>query len=147
MTIKTELENDLKQAMRSGNELRKRVIRMALAAVKQVEIDKGISLDEAGLMAIMQKEIKTRQESTADAEKAMRSDLIAEAQAEIGVLEGYLPKPFSAQELEALARQAIQETGATSLREMGQVMKVLVPRLLGRATGDQASQAVRKLLA
>ncbi len=147
MTIKTELQDDLKQAMKSGDDRRKRVIRMALAAVKQVEIDKGISLDESGLMAIMQKEIKSRQESIADAEKARRSDLITEAQAEIGILEGYLPQPFSAQELEQLARQAIQETSATSLREMGMVMKVLVPRLQGRATGDQASQAVRKLLA
>ena len=147
MASKIELENDLKLAMKSGDGLRKSVIRMALSAVKLAEIDKGASLDEAGVISILQKEVKSRRESIADAEKASRSDLIAEAQAEIGVLEGYLPKAFTFQELEEMARQAIQETGATSLREMGLVMKVLVPRLQGKATGDQASQMVRKLLA
>ena len=147
MASKIELENDLKLAMKSGDGLRKSVIRMALSAVKLAEIDKGASLDEAGVISILQKEVKSRRESIADAEKASRSDLIAEAQAEIGVLEGYLPKAFTIQELEEMARQAIQETGATSLREMGLVMKVLVPRLQGKATGDQASQMVRKLLA
>ena len=147
MASKIELENDLKLAMKSGDGLRKSVIRMALSAVKLAEIDKGASLDEAGVISILQKEIKSRRESIADAEKASRSDLVAEAQAEIGVLEGYLPKAFTMQELEEMTRQAIQETGATSLREMGLVMKVLVPRLQGKATGDQASQMVRKLLA
>ena len=147
MASKIELENDLKLAMKSGDGLRKSVIRMALSAVKLAEIDKGASLDEAGVISILQKEVKSRRESIADAEKASRSDLIAEAQAEIGVLEGYLPKAFTFQEREEMARQAIQETGATSLREIGLVMKVLVPRLQGKATGDQASQMVRKLLA
>jgi uncharacterized protein YqeY len=91
--------------------------------------------------------IKSRQESIADAERAGRPDLIEESQAEITILESYLPVQFSEQELEALARQAIDQAGATSPREMGQVMKILMPLLQGRATGNDASQVVRRLLA
>ena len=103
-------------------------------------------LYEAAYLAIVQKEVKSRRESIADAERAHRPDLIAAAEAEILILEEFLPKGFAPEELEALARQAVAEAGATSIREMGQVMKLLKPRLQGRATGDQASQAVRKLL-
>jgi uncharacterized protein YqeY len=146
MTTKQQLENSLKEAMRSGDDVRKRTIRMVLSAVKMVEIDKGTALDEIGIAAILQKEIKSRRESIADAQRAGRSDLATAAEAEISVLESYLPKGLSPEELESLTRQVITEVGATSLREMGQVMKVLLPRLQGRATGDQASQVVRKLL-
>jgi uncharacterized protein YqeY len=132
--------------MREHNEQRKRVVRLALANIKQIEIDKGAALDEAGVVAILQKEVKTRHEVIADAERAKRADLVEEAEAEIRVLEDFLPKQMTAAELEELARQAIAETGASSQREMGQVMKALMPRVQGRATGDQVSQAVRKLL-
>jgi uncharacterized protein YqeY len=146
MNTKEELDSALKQAMRSGDEPRKRTIRMVLANIKMAEIDKGAALDEAGVLSILQKEMKTQQESIADAERAGRPDLVASAQEEIAILESFLPKPFSQDELEALARQAIAEVQASSVREMGPVMKVLMPRLQGRATGEQASQAVRQLL-
>lgn len=146
MDTKTQLETALKDAIRSNDELRKRTLRMALSNIRLTEIDKGVKLDESGLLAILQKEVKTRHEVIADAEKAARPDLIVEAQAEIAILEEYLPKALTEPELEILARQVIAEVGATSPREMGQVMKTLMPRLQGRATGDQASQVVRKLL-
>jgi uncharacterized protein YqeY len=146
MATKQQLEDALKEAMRTGDDLNKRTLRMALASIRLAEKDKGAALDEAGVIAILQKEVKSRQESIADAERAGRPDLAADSQAEIGVLEGFLPKPPAQEELEALARQAIAEVGATSPREMGQVMKALMPRLQGRATGEQASQVVRSLL-
>ena len=146
MTSKTDLENDLKDAMRAHDEVRKSTLRMALAAIKLAEVEKRASMDEAAIMGILHKEIKSRQEAIADAQKAGRQDLEAAAQLEIGILEKYLPRPLSPDELEALARQAIGEVGASSAREMGQVMKVLMPRLAGRASGNQASQIVRKLL-
>jgi uncharacterized protein YqeY len=146
MNTKDQLSAALKDAMRANDELRKRTIRQTLAAIKQVEIDKRLTLDEAGVLAVIQKEVKSRHEAIADAERAHRPDLVAAAQDEIGVLETFLPKAMAPEELEALARQTIAEVGATSPREMGQVMKALLPRLQGRATGDQASQAVRKLL-
>jgi hypothetical protein len=146
MTVKSQLENSLKDAMRSGDDLRKRVLRMAMAAIKQVEIDKRITLDDPATLAILQKELKSRHETIADAERANRPDIIAAARDEITVLEDYLPKALSPQELEDLAHQAIQEAGATSPAHMGAVMKLLMPRIQGRAPGDAASQVVRKLL-
>jgi len=146
MSLKSTLENDMKEALRAKDELRKSTIRQALSSIRLTEIDKVSPLDEAGVMAVMQKEIKSRHELIADAEKANRPDLIETAKKEIAILEGYLPKALSAEALEDLARQAIAEAGATSPAQLGQVMKVLMPKLQGKATGDQASQAVRKLL-
>lgn len=150
MSTRERLESDLKAALKSGDELRKRTIRMALAAIRMAEIEKDASrtksLDEAQVLVILQKEIKSRHESIADAQRAGRPDLEAAAMDEIEVLEVYLPKQLNQDELDKLARQAIAEVGATSIKEMGQVMKVLMPRLQGRASGDQASQTVKRLL-
>jgi uncharacterized protein len=146
MSTKAQLESALKDAMRAQDDLRKRTLRMAISAIRFAEIEKGGELEESAVLAILQKEVKSRHESIADAQRANRPDLEAACREEIAVLEGYLPKPFSPEDLENLARQVIAEVGATSPREMGQVMKILMPRLQGKATGDQASQVVRKLL-
>jgi uncharacterized protein YqeY len=111
MSLKTELENSLKQALRSGDEVRKRVIRMALAAIKLSEVEKGKSLDDAMVISVLQKELKAREETIAEAEKAGRTDLITENQAEIAVLREFLPQPLSQAELEAVAQQAIERLG------------------------------------
>jgi uncharacterized protein YqeY len=146
MDLKSTLQSDLKDAMRHSEETRKSTLRMALTAIKLAEVDKGTSLDDAGTLAIIQKEIKSRREAIADAERANRPELINQAEQEIKVLQAYLPTALSMEELEAMAKAAVSEVGATSIREMGQVMKILMPKLQGRATGDQASAAVRKLL-
>jgi len=146
MTTKNELETSLKDAMRANDDVRKRTLRMALSAIKQVEIDKGLVLDETGIAAILQKEIKSRRESIVDAQRANRPDIIGAAEAEIAIIEGYLPKALSPEELEKLAKLVITELGATSPKDVGQVMKALLPRLQGRAPGDQVSAVVRKLL-
>lgn len=148
MSLKEQLEGALKDAMRANDDLRKRTVRMVLSAIRLAEVEKSRDavLDEAAVMAIVQKEIKARQEAIADAQRAGRDDLIEVAKDEIGVLESFLPKQLAADELQNLVRQAIAEVGATSVREMGQVMKVLMPRIAGRAAGDQVSQAVRQLL-
>ena len=146
MSIKVQLQDDLKDAMRSKDEIRKRTTRMALTSIKLAEVDKG-ELDEASELAIIQKEIKQRQETIEDARRSGHTELMEENQAEIEILMEYLPKQLTNDELEVMARQAIDEVGATDMSGMGQVMKVLVPRLAGRATGQQASQAVRNLLA
>jgi uncharacterized protein YqeY len=132
--------------MSAGDSVKKTTIRMAISAIRLAEIDKGQPLDENAILAILQKEVKTRQESIEDARKAKRPDLEEAAQEEIKVLEAFLPQQLSPAELEDLARQVIEEVGATSPRDMGQVMKVLIPRLQGRAAGGEASQVVRKLL-
>jgi uncharacterized protein YqeY len=146
MDTKLRLESDLKEAMRAGDSLRKNTLRLALSSIRLAQIDRGSQLDENAAIAILHKEIKSRQESIEDAQRAGRPELEEAARAEIRVLQVYLPQALSPEELEAQAKQVIAEVGATSQREMGQVMKVLLPRLAGRATGDQVSQVVRKLL-
>ena len=146
MDTKAKLENDLKDAMRSGDDTRKRTIRMVLAAIKQTEIDKQIVLDETGVIGILQKEVKTRRESLEEAQKAGRNDLTEALEAEIRVLNGYLPQAMDSAELAALAEAVITEVGASSPTDMGKVMKALLPRVAGRAANDQVSQVVRGLL-
>jgi uncharacterized protein YqeY len=146
MDIKATLQSDLKDAMRHGEETRKSTLRMALSAIKLAEVEKGAHMDEAAYLAVIQKEIKARREAIADAERAHRPELITQAEEEIKVLQGYLPTALSQDELEQLVKAAIVEIGASSIREMGQVMKTLMPRIQGRATGEQVSQVVRKLL-
>lgn len=149
MTTKNDIENALKEALRARDEPRKRTLRMALAAIKLAEVEKskGTTVDETAIAAMIQKEIKSRRESIADAQRAGRADLISAAEAEIAILEEYLPKAMSPDELETLAKQVIAEVGAATPKEMGPVMKLLVPRVQGRAAGDQVSQVVRRLLA
>ncbi len=146
MDTKIKLESALKDAMRAGDEVKKRTVRMALAAIKQAEIDRRVSLDEAAVLAILQKEIKTRREALEEARQANRPDLAAEAEAEIAVVNAFLPQALSADELKALAETAIAEARAASPADMGKVMKLLMPRIQGRAPGDQVSQIVRQLL-
>jgi uncharacterized protein YqeY len=146
MNLEATLQSDLKDAMRNGEETRKSTIRMALTAIKLAEVSKIGQLDEAESLAIIQKEIKSRKETIADAEKANRPDLIPPAEEEIKILLTYLPAALSEEELELMAKAAIEEAGATSIKDMRQVMAILLPRLQARATGDQASAAVRKLL-
>ncbi|HTX92125.1 MAG TPA: GatB/YqeY domain-containing protein [Anaerolineales bacterium] len=146
METKEKLETALKTAMKSGDDVSKRSIRMVLAAVRQVEIDKQIKLDEPAVLAIIQKEIKTRKESVEEARGVGRADIVAATEAEITVLQTYLPEAMSADELNTLVKAAIAEAGASSPTDMGKVMKLLMPRVAGRAPGDQVSAAVRQLL-
>jgi uncharacterized protein YqeY len=146
MHMKLKLESDVKDAMRRGDSLRKNTLRLALSSIRLAEIDRGSQINENAVIAILHKEVKSRQESIEDAQRAGRPELEQAAREEINVLQVYLPQALSPEELEVQAKQVIAEVGAASLREMGQVMKVLLPRLAGRATGDQVSQVMRKLL-
>lgn len=146
MDIKTQLNESVKDAMKSGDDVRKRTVRMVLAAVKQVEVDKRIELDDLAVIGIIQKEIKNRREALEEAKKAERADLQADNEAEIKVLEAFLPKAMPAEELRALVQSAIAETGAASPADMGKVMKVVMAKVAGRAPGDMVSQAVRDQL-
>jgi uncharacterized protein len=146
MTIKTQLNDSMKDAMKSGDEVRKRTVRMALAAVKQAEVDKRVELDDMAIMGLLQKEIKNRREALEEAKKANRPDLIEANEAEIKVLEAFLPKAMPAEELRALVKAAIAETGASSPTDMGKVMKSVMAKVAGRAPNDMVSATVRELL-
>jgi len=146
MALKADLEQALRDAMRSGDTVRKNTMRMTLSAVKEAEVQKKAELDDSAILALLQKEIKARQEALAEAEKAKRADLAENAKAEIKVLEGYLPQALSAQELEEIVHAAITEVGATTPADMGKVMKAVLPKVQGRADGGQVSQLVRAKL-
>lgn len=146
MSTKDLLTEALKQAMRDRDERRKRTIRLALAAIKNAEIDAQSDLDEAAILTILQKEVKSRRETIEGAEKARREDLIAEALEEIEIVESFLPKPLTEEELKKLVQDAIHQSGATSPREMGKVMQIIMPQVAGRADGKQVSQIVQQLL-
>lgn len=146
MDLKTNLENDLKDAMRSSHEVKRRTLRMVLSAIKLAEIEKSGKLEEAALLSILQKEIKSRKEAIAEAERAHRSDLIQENLAEIHILEAYLPKQMEESELRTIVQATIQELGATSPADMGKVIKAVLPKIQGRAPNDKVSLMVRQLL-
>jgi uncharacterized protein YqeY len=146
MTIKSQLNESMKDAMKSGDEVRKRTVRMALAAIKQAEVDKRIELDDTAVINLLQKEVKNRRESLEEAKKANRADLVEANEAEINVLQAFLPKAMPAEELRALVQTAITETGAASPADMGKVMKAVMPRVAGRAPNDMVSATVRELL-
>jgi hypothetical protein len=147
MDTKTKLQENLKDAMRANDEVQKRTIRMALTAMRLAEVEKMSPLDEPGQIAIIQKEIKGRHESIADAQKAGRPDLIPDNEAEIKVLEAYLPAQLSDEALQALVRDAIAEVGAKTPADMGKVMKEILPRIKGQAPSDKVSQMVKQALA
>jgi uncharacterized protein len=146
MLTKETIENKLKEPMRNKDETGKRTYRMILSAVKLAEVEKRDALDEPGLLAVLQKEVKTHKESIADAEKAGRPDLAEAAKTELDLITAFLPAPLSPEELEGIIRDAIRESGAESPKEMGKVMKLVAPKTQGRADNREVSQLVRKLL-
>jgi uncharacterized protein YqeY len=146
MDIKTQLNESVKDAMKSGDEVRKRTVRMVIAAIKQAEVDKRVELDEMAVISLIQKEVKNRRESIEEAKKADRADLIADNEAEIKVLEVFLPKAMPEEELQTIVQAAIEETGASTPADMGKVMKIVMGRVAGRAPNDKLSNAVRDLL-
>jgi hypothetical protein len=147
MDIKTQLNESMKDAMRSGDTVRRTTVRMALAAIKQAEVDKRTELDELTVIALLQKEIKNRKEAIEEAKTAGRDDLIGDNEAEIAVLEEFLPEAMSTDELREIVSAAIAETGAASMADMGKVMKVALEKVAGRAPGSEVSAIVREQLA
>lgn len=146
MGLKERLQDDLKEALRSRDERRKAVIRMALAAIQLAEADRGGELDEPSLIAVLQKEVKRRQETIEELRGTPRTDRLADEEAELAILESYLPRMMSREEIAAEARTVIAEVGATGPRDMGAVMQTLMPRVKGRADGRLVNEVVRELL-
>lgn len=146
MSIKDKLRDALTQAMKSGDVPRKTTLRLALAAVKNAEIEARGELDDDLVLSLLQKEVKARQETIEGAQQAKRPDLIQKAEEEIAILNEFLPQQLSQDELRALVQELIAESGASSLAEIGKVMGLLMPRIRGRADGKEANQIVRELL-
>jgi len=146
MSLKLQLENDLHEFMRSKNEIGRNTLRMVLSSLKLFEIEKSIQADDTVVLSIIQKEIKIRRDSLIEFEKGNRQDLIDLTNKEIGVLLKYLPKQLDDEEIEKIVSQCITELGATSLADMGKVMKTTLPLISGKAPSDKVSLIVRKKL-
>lgn len=144
--LKTALTNAMKDAMRAQDKDRLGVIRMATAAIKQIEVDERIELDDARVLATLEKMIKQRRESVAAFEQGGRPELAAKEAAEIVVLQSFLPAQLSDAEIDTLIAEALAATGATAARDMGKVMNELRPKLAGRADTGAVSQKVKARL-
>lgn len=146
MAIKERIQEDLKNAMKSGDAVKRDALRVIASAIKQVEVDSRKVLTEDDVLGILTGEIKRRRDSISEAIKAGRTDIADKEQFEVTLIETYLPQQLTREELEAEVRKAISESGATTPKEMGNVMKVLMPRVKGRADGKLVNEVVKALL-
>ncbi len=145
-SLKARLQSDMKSSMKSGDKARLGVIRLMLAAIKQVEVDERIELDDARVVAVLDKMAKQRRESITQFDSAGRDDLTAIEQAELAIIKEYMPEALSAAEIDALVEKTIAATGAASVKDMGKVMGMLKPQLQGRADMAQVSQLIKSRL-
>jgi uncharacterized protein len=146
MALKERITEDMKSALRAGEKDRLATVRLALAAIKQREVDERISLDDAQVLAVLEKMIKQRREAIVQFQSGGRTDLVAKESAEIALLQGYLPAQMSAAEIDALIAEAIAATGAASVKDMGKVMAFVKPKAQGRADMGALSTRIRQKL-
>jgi uncharacterized protein YqeY len=146
MSLKERITDDMKAAMRSGEKERLGVIRMITSAIKQREVDERISLDDTQVLSVLEKMIKQRRESVVQFASGGRADLVAKENAEIALLQGYLPAQLSEADIDALIAAAIAATGAASVKDMGKVMAVVKPQAQGRADMGAVSARVKQKL-
>ena len=144
--LKESLMNDLKDAMREKDTIKKNAVQMVRAAILQIEKDKGIEVDDNKILEIIAKEVKTRNDAISDFEKAGRDDLIQQTKGEIEVLSKYLPKQLSKEELTAKIKEIIEKTGATTIKDMGMVMKAAKEEIGTAADGKSINEVVKELL-
>jgi uncharacterized protein YqeY len=147
MGLKEQIDQELKEAMRAKDERKLSALRLLKTAIRRAEVDKMRELSDEEILAVIADEAKKRREAIEQFSQGGREDLALQEKEELAILEAYLPKPLSREEIEEMARQAIKEVGATSPRQMGQVMKILMPRVKGRADGALVSKIVQELLA
>jgi uncharacterized protein YqeY len=147
MSIKDAIQHDIKEAMKARDSDRLTVLRFIMAAVKQREVDERITLTEADLLAVLDKQVKQRRESIDQYEKAGRADLVASEKKELVIIQTYLPEALTESEIESLISSAIAETGAKEGKDMGKVMAILKPKLQGRADIKAVSELLKQRLA
>ena len=146
MSLKNQITEDMKSAMKAGDKDRLKTVRLIMAAIKQVEVDQRVELDDAAVLSVLDKMVKQRRDSVMQFEKGGRDDLAAIEKAEIEVLAEYLPEQLSAEELAALVDEAIAATGAEGMRDMGKVMGQIKAKAAGRADMGAVSATVKERL-
>ena len=146
MSLKEQLSADLKTAMKDKDTIKKNVVQFIRAGVLQIEKDKQITLDDDGVMEVIAKQLKQRRDSLPDYEKSGREDLIDELRTEMDILMGYLPQQLTEEELKVIVAEAVKETGATSIKDMGKIMAFVMPQTKGRADGKVINEIARAIL-
>jgi uncharacterized protein YqeY len=146
MSLKDQIADDLKRALKEGDDTRKRTLRLLMAAVHNAEIEKGAELDDSGVLGVIAKQVKQRHDSAEEFRRGDRQDLVDREESEAAVLQAYLPPAMSREEIEGAARKVIAEVGAQGPRDIGKVMGPLTAQLRGRADGAEISAVVRELL-
>lgn len=146
MTLKERITDDMKAAMRAGEKDRLATVRLILAAIKQREVDERITLDDTQVLAVLEKMAKQRKESIAQFESGGRSDLVAKEQAELALVQAYLPAQMSDAELDAIIAEAIATAGATSVKDMGKVMGIVKGKAAGRADMGAVGARIKQKL-
>jgi len=146
MSLKEQITNDMKEAMKAGAKERLAVIRLILAAVKQKEVDERITLDDAQLLAVLEKMLKQRRESVTQFLQGNRKDLADKEEAEIKVIQAYMPAQLSDAELDKLVAEAVAQSGAASIKDMGKVMGILKPQVAGKADMGAVSAKIKAKL-
>ena len=146
MAIKDKLKDDLKAAMLEKDTIRKNVVQLIKAGVLQVEKDKKITLDDEGVLDVIAKQLKQRRDSLPDYEKSGREDLIAQLKREMELLMEYLPQQLTHDELVEIVKDAIAQTGASEIKDMGKIMAAVMPKTKGRADGKEINAIARELL-
>ncbi|MHB0976269.1 MAG: GatB/YqeY domain-containing protein [Candidatus Aquicultorales bacterium] len=146
MSLKEQLSNDMKAAMRSGDKLRLSTIRLLISEIKNAEIAKGEGLADEEVVELVQRQVKRRREAVEQYEKGGRAELAEKETSEAKILESYLPSQLGDEELEEIVKAAIRETGASSKKEMGKVMGAVMPKVKGKAEGTRVSKTVASLL-
>jgi uncharacterized protein YqeY len=146
MDLKAQLKSDLTAAMREGKVDKRNTLRMLLAAIQQIEVDDRVTLDDEGVQSVLSKQAKQRRESIEHATNAGRLKMARDEEAELAIIEAYLPQMMSEEAVRQAAGEIIAEVGATGLKDMGRVMGQLMPKLQGQADGGTVSEVVRQLL-
>ncbi len=146
MALKDKLMDDLKSAMKDKDTIRKNVVQLIRSGVLQFEKDNKVTLDDDGVLDVIAKQLKQRRDSLPEYEKSGRDDLIAQLKREMELLMEYLPAQLSAEELKAIVKEAIETTGAASVKDMGKVMAAVMPKTKGRADGKEINAIARELL-
>lgn len=143
MSLKQKLQEDLKSSMKNKDTVRKSVVTLIRASIKQYEVDNRVELDDEGIIDIISKQMKQRRDSLEEFAKANRQDLVSETESEIEVLKEYLPQQLSEEELNKIVKETISELRATSMKDMGKIMSAMMPKVKGRADGKQINELVK----
>lgn len=146
MSLKDRLMDDLKASMKNGDKLRKNVITMIRAAIKQKEVDERIELNDEAIIDVISKQVKQKKDAIEDFNRGQRQDLVELTEKEINILLDYLPQQLTESELEKIVKEAIEEVGANSVRDIGKIMSNVMPKIKGRADGSMVNNIVKQYL-